>query len=441
MVIKHTFFIKHLLIASFFMLFISSLFAQDTDATKEDLSLEKESASEIVNNGDVSDQLLSNEDKDAIPKEVKNPTDTTKKTKHKKPSYSFTTLENGEVEFKQYLEWEGLFGVLFYELTVKERGSENIVIDRLKLEENHVELTLKPGRYEYKVDAYNMLNHKESSSEWAKINVKQAHKPKINSVRPHIVWIEDEVWNLHVSGKDFAEDCEVLFISDGVLKKTIQLKPEKKTNRSISFHFKNPEAFLGPPYRIKIIDKSGITESSDQFFIKYKRPFSVYFGIGYAPIAPFGDAFYKTHWIKPMYPLAFTGTVGFIFSRQSYGYFGISSNNTFRSINLKEEDVTLKNYAFISTINFVYEWWFHRKFSLYISPGFGFAVNTLKFMYQDGFDESASFVDPVYSIGAGVRMKVHRLLYLDFVLRLEQILNKETKPFMFTPEISFGFRY
>lgn len=435
MVIKHScfFFIRYLLITSFFLFFLSFLFAQDVDATKkDDLPLEEESEVEIVEKEDF---------KDDNSKKVLPPPKDAKKAKHKKPSYSFNTLENGDIEFKQYLEWEGLFGVLFYELTVKEKGSGNVVIDRLRLEENHVELTLKPGIYEYKVDAYNMLSHKESSSEWAKIDVKQAHRPQISSVRPHTVWIEDELWHLQVSGKDFAEDCEVLFVSDGILKKTIKMEPEKKTNNSISFHFKNPESFLGPPYRVKIIDKSGITESSDQFFVKYKRPFSFYCGIGYAPVAPFGDAFYKTHWSHPIYPIAFTGTVGFIFSRQSYGYFGVSSKNTFRSIALKEEGITLKNYVFISTINFVYEWWFHRKFSLYVSPGFGIAVNKLRFMYTDAIDEGISFVDPTYSIGAGVRMKVHRLLYLDIILRLEQILNKETKPFMFAPEISFGFRY
>ena len=51
------------------------------------------------------------------------------------------------------------------------------------------------------------------------------------------------------------------------------------------------------------------------------------------------------------------------------------------------------------------------------------------------------FVDPTYSLGVGLRAKVHRFWYVDAIFRLEQIINKETKPLFFTPEISFGFRY
>ena len=356
-------------------------------------------------------------------------------------NYSFSFKEDGSIEFKQLLQWESLFGVLFYELTVKEKESGKLVIDHLRTEKNSVELTLSPGFYEYQVDAYNMLSQKETSSPWAHIEVKQAHNPKIESLRPATIWIEDDKWNLQVYGNDFTSDCEVAFVSDGIFKKRIYITPEKKTDKYMLFHFKKPETLLGVPYRVWIKDPSGIENISSPFIVKYKRPVSFYIGAGYSPITPFGDAFYKTHWKSPVYPLAFAGTVGFIFSRKSYGYFGFSSKNTFRIIDLKNEDIILKNKVFISTINFVYEWWFIRKLSLCASAGVGMAVNNLKFVYTSIADEGETFVDPTYAISVGLRAKLHRFVYMDVALRFEQLLNNEIKPVFFSPEIAVGFRY
>ena len=208
------------------------------------------------------------------------------------------------------------------------------------------------------------------------------------------------------------------------------------------FNFKKPEDLLGVRYRVWIKDPSGVENISSPFIVKYKRPFVFYTGLGYAPILPFGDAFYKTHWKSPIYPVSFVGTIGFILSRKSYGYFGISSKNTFRTMTLNDDDTVLKNQVFISTLNFVYEWWFIRKLSLYALGGFGFAVNKLQFVYSNiKDDDGITFVDPAYAISLGLRAKLHRFIYMDVAFRFEQILNKETKPVFFTPEIAIGFRY
>lgn len=408
--------------------FSSSLFAQVLSTT----TVVSESESGLLQQEGMDEKAEDNESEALKEKKDK---------KNKKRGYIFNILKNGDVEFKQLLEWKSLFGVLFYELTVREKESGKVVVNKLHTEKNSVQLSLPPGIYEYKVEAYNMLSHKETESAWAKIEVKRAYNPRIESVRPYILWIEDDVWDLQVYGKDFAPDCDVSFVSTGLLKRTVNIVPEQRSDKYFLFHFLQPEMFLGVPYRVKVTDKSGITQLSEQFIVKYKRPVSFYVGLGYAPIVPFGDSFYKTHWKHFMYPISFTGTLGLIFSRQSYGYFGFESKNTFRYIHLKEEETALRNTVFISTVNVVYEWWFIRSLSLYASVGVGFASNGLRFEYDGNVEGDVYFVDPTYSLGVGLRAKVHRFWYVDAIFRLEQIINKETKPLFFTPEISFGFRY
>ncbi len=366
-----------------------------------------------------------------------------KKNQNKnKSNYTFSILENGDLYFTQILEWQNIFGVLYYEVSLREKESGKLILDRRRTSENRTELNLSPGFYEYKIDAYNMLSRLESSSEWANIEVKKAHKPAIDSLKPSTIWIEDEKWVLQVYGKDIVEDAEIAFISDGLIKRTIKIRPDKMSDKYMEFHFKTPEMFLGVPYRLSVKDPSGVESVSGQFFVKYKRPVSFYFGAGYSPVMPVSDSFYKKYWSKPVYPASFNGTIGLIFSRQSYGYFGFSSKNTFRIINLKVDDILLKNRVFTSTFNLVYEWWFIKKrLSLCLSPGFGVALNKLQFVYTDGVNDVASFVDPMYSLNIGLRSKVQRFLYLDVSLRIEQILNKDTKPLFVVPEISFGFRY
>ena len=359
----------------------------------------------------------------------------------KKDNYYFNIFENGEIEAKQLISWKDLFGVLYYEVTVREKDTEAIIIDRLYSEKNTVEVSLKPGSYEYKVDAYNMLSQKEVSSEWADIEVKKAYMPFIKNISPRTIWIEDDFLNLQVSGSGFTSDSKVLFVSDGILKRTIEIEPIEKTNKYISFHFKKPEMFLGNPYRVKIIDKSGLSQTSDQFFVKYRRPMVFYAGIGYAPFSPATDEYYLSRWNHKFYPLAFTGNVGLIFTRKSFGYFGVSSRNTFRFTKLNNDGTYLKNFTFLSTVNLVYEFWFIKKLAFYCSLGAGMAVNRFQFVYTDVSDQGAIFIDPMYNIALGLRAKVHSFIYLDFLIKGEQLLNKQVKPVFILPEISLGFRY
>ena len=62
-------------------------------------------------------------------------------------------------------------------------------------------------------------------------------------------------------------------------------------------------------------------------------------------------------------------------------------------------------------------------------------------MYTDVPDEKVVFADPMYNMALGLRAKVHTFVYLDVLLKLEQLLNKEVKPLFISPEISLGFRY
>lgn len=361
--------------------------------------------------------------------------------KDTKDNYHFKVLETGEIEFKQIITWKALFGALYYELTICEKESNEIVIDKLRTKQNTVEVSLKPGFYKYKVDVYNMLSKKEVSSEWTNIEVKKAYMPHITSVSPNTIWIEDNILNLRVYGSDFAPDSEIIFVSDGLIKKTIVLEPKEKTNKYILFHLKKPEIFLGMPYRVEIKDKSGLSKKSEQFFVKYRRPVIFYVGLGYAPIAPLTDSYYKSHWTNKMYFTSFTGDLGLIFSRQSFGYFGIASKNTFRITNLKRDDVVLKNKIFLSTINLVYEYWMIKKLCIYASTGFGIAINSFKFVYDNIPGEGLTVIDPTYNVSFGIRAKLHTFIYLDAVLSVEQILNKNIKPLFIIPQVSIGFRY
>ncbi|MGP1437516.1 MAG: hypothetical protein ACTTKH_00420 [Treponema sp.] len=359
----------------------------------------------------------------------------------KKDNYYFNILENGDIEFTQLISWENLFGALYYEVTVREKDSKNIVANQLHTDKNSVEVSLKPGFYEYKVDAYNMLSQKEVSSEWTNIEVKKAYMPFIKSVNPRTIWIEDELLNLQVTGNDFMPDSKVVFVSDGIIKKTIEVEPQERTNKYIFFHFKKPEMFLGNPYRVKITDKSGLSQLSEQFFVKYRRSVVFYAGLGYAPITPLTDDYYLTHWNAKFYPASLTGNIGLIFSRQSFGYFGISSRNTFRFTSLDKDGILLKNFSFLSSLNLVYEFWFIKKLAFYFSSGAGIALNNFQFVYSDVSDENVAFVDPMYNVVLGLRAKVHTFIYLDVLLKVEQLLNKQVKPLFIVPEISLGFRY
>ena len=78
-----------------------------------------------------------------------------------------------------------------------------------------------------------------------------------------------------------------------------------------------------------------------------------------------------------------------------------------------------------------------RKCSLFLKAGAGVAWSLF---YTEDSRKYFS-LDPMYTVGLGLRVKPVKYLYIDIGLYLDQLLNTTTKPLGILPEIGIGFRY
>ncbi|MBQ7611548.1 MAG: hypothetical protein IJU92_00540 [Spirochaetaceae bacterium] len=354
--------------------------------------------------------------------------------------YRFEQNKSGMPVFTQVLRWTDSPGVLYYEVTLK-TTSERVIFRNRRTDTAELEIQLEPGAYQYKVFAYNLLGALEQESEWIDVEIKQAHLPVIRSISPSRLYIEDEDFRFEVNGSGFSQDAEIYFQSaSGLIRRNV--KPISITDTKISFNFTNPEIFLGPVYRLIVKDKSGLQDISSDFIVKFRKPVDFYVGATYTPWSPLTDEWYLQLWNKKFYPLGFTGEVGLIFYKSAFGYIGTEFRTTYRKTVLDDSstlvnDMKIDNSTFLFSLNLVYEWWFVRKCSLFLKAGAGVAWSLF---YTEDSRKYFS-LDPMYTVGLGLRVKPVKYLYIDIGLYLDQLLNTTTKPLGILPEIGIGFRY
>lgn len=349
--------------------------------------------------------------------------------------YYFEQTEKEAPVFTQILKWTENKGVLYYKLSLK-TSTGQMIFQNKRVEKNELEVKLKPGKYFYKVYAFNMLEVCEQESEWIEVEIQQAYLPQIKRLSPETLYLEDEKTRLEVIGTGFQPDADIYFISESGLNKRI-IKPSSVTTEKIIFDFENLATFAGTKYFLKVVDKSGLSDTSKEFIVKYRKPVDFYIGVSYTPWAPIYDKWYKSFWNKKMYPLSFTSEMGLIFWKSVFGFFGTEARVTFRKTDLQTDAVKIKNSNVLVSANLLYEYWFVKKVAFTVLAGGGVSLSELK--TEQG--SKAKTFDPMYTIGLGFRIKPIKYIYIDLGVYIDQFFNYTIKPLGIFPEIGIGFRY
>ncbi|MEL3908864.1 MAG: hypothetical protein P1P64_07660 [Treponemataceae bacterium] len=354
--------------------------------------------------------------------------------------YYFEQEQKEYPVFTQILRWTKNEAVLYYELSLK-TSTGQMLFQNKRVEKNELEVKLKPGTYFYKVYAFNMLEVCEEESEWIRVEIKQAHLPEIKRLSPETLYIEDEVSKLTVTGTGFQPDADTYFISENSLIKRV-VKPTSISEEKIVFDFEKPEAFLGAKYFLKVVDKSGLSDTSKEFNVKYRKPIDFYIGLSYTPCSPIYDGWYKEYWDKKMYPLSATGEVGLIFWKSAFGFLGTEARVTFRKTSFQAEALKVKSNNYLVSANLLYEYWFVKKVAFTILAGGGVSATKLTSEHTNsGHISKEKVLDPMYTIGLGFRVKPIKYLYIDIGVYIDQFFNYTVKPLFIFPEIGIGFRY
>ena len=118
--------------------------------------------------------------------------ETSKTEDNAKKSY-FIEEGNEGASLYQHLSWEAVDNILGFEFVLEkqDKSGDWVQIDKKRLKKNSIKVSLKPGKYRYKVAIINLLNQLDSASEYRNFDVRVAYQPEISSLSVNTIYFDD----------------------------------------------------------------------------------------------------------------------------------------------------------------------------------------------------------------------------------------------------------
>ena len=93
----------------------------------------------------------------------------------------------------QHLSWEAVDNILGFEFVLEKQDKSGswVQIDKKKLKKNSLNVSLKPGKYRYKVAIINLLNQLDSASEYRNFDIRVAYQPEVSSLSVNKIYFDD----------------------------------------------------------------------------------------------------------------------------------------------------------------------------------------------------------------------------------------------------------
>lgn len=109
-----------------------------------------------------------------------------------KKSY-FIEEGNKGASLYQHLSWEAIDGILGFEFVLEkqDKSGDWVQIDKKILKKNSINVSLKPGKYRYKVAVINLLNQTEFASEYRNFDVRVAYQPEVLSLSVNKIYFDE----------------------------------------------------------------------------------------------------------------------------------------------------------------------------------------------------------------------------------------------------------
>ncbi len=178
--------------------------------------------------------------------------------------------------FSQTLKWNGDQNVLEYKVEIK--NSKGTTIKTITTESSSVNLSLGPGKYRYKITAYDLLGRESVSTKWTDFEVLRANQPAIEH--------KETLESLQEDGKTLEMDLNVTDVTSDTVAELVNQKSGKKirgklilsgttganagsagseTYKASKVSFENvPEG----NWKLVITNPSGLSTESESFEVK-----------------------------------------------------------------------------------------------------------------------------------------------------------------------------
>jgi hypothetical protein len=186
-------------------------------------------------------------------------------------SFHIERTEEGE-RFIQRLLWDEVEYARRYEVWIEEQNSAGVYTEILResREENFIELSLAPGSYRSRIQAYNILNRPSENSEWTYFRVLPALQPELYSFTQDFPPSPEGVTEIVVQGRNLQEGADWYLVSPESAASPIRPGASLSQEQGARLVF-STESLPPGQYRVYVRNPGGL-ESSLEITVAFPPP-------------------------------------------------------------------------------------------------------------------------------------------------------------------------
>jgi hypothetical protein len=386
----------------------------------------------------------------------------------------FIVRENDGPRFMQRLSWGHDEYVLRYEVVLEEeREGSYVEILRETTEENYLVLSLRPGRFRYAVNVYNLLDKMEYTMDWVYFEVLRALQPKILGFTPGEIFLEtpgkDADTLLTVNGEDLAPGADIMLLPrDGPqglqgLEQGIRPRKQEIDGQTARLSFSGGQLEPGA-YTVYVRNPGGLEDSRGILSVRLREtpepdlpartiPKTVVFGppdinvsLGYAPLMPlYGGLFSPGAFDKPLLPLGVAARISALPLKWRQCSLGLELGGSWNRLEAQTEHYDVAAQLIEAQLSLLYQLWLPNRtmaFNFRLGAGLGI-LGDFYFDYHSGKGDSLN--SQYLSLDAGVSFQwlIKGPFFIEAGADFTQILSSgdSSAPGYLQPVLSAGWKF
>jgi hypothetical protein len=358
--------------------------------------------------------------------------------------YYYVLNDAGEPVFTQVIAWKAQKGALEYEVILESVAADGSAAELLreKTAEDSLTVNLTPGQYRYRIIVYNLLGKPEIEAPWKDFTVIKAEFPKVESLFPFSLYMEEEQFNITVRGGNILPGAEFHMVDQGtgiLIFKAVEL--ERYKNETIELQLPRSTVGYGN-YRVKVVNPGGLFDTTETVLkIRYKKPVDIVLTAGYAPAITLYDDWFTANWSEGFYPVGFTARADFFFLKRRIGFFGVGAVGRFIMLEGGTDEATLTTLYAGMGLNVVYKLLLNNTFHLVFRLGGGAAWSRHGFDYEGSEGPEMASWDPYGTVGVSAQIILKKRWIIEPGVDLFNVFHSSYNAGMLCPYITGGVQF
>jgi hypothetical protein len=373
--------------------------------------------------------------------------------------------------FVQRLSWEHDPLVFRYEVILEEEwDGEYRTVQRKSTQEHSLELSLRPGRYRYAVEVYNLFRRLEYTMDWVYFTVLNALKPEILTFSPEAFFLgARSKRQLTITGRNIAPDALIMLrpLGGSSAEDGQGIRPLNTTFKGDTARLTFDNETLAPgAYDVYVRNPGGLEDSKGIFRVlpgqeseasggqtanaRSRRP-DIIISAGYAPVIPlygslFSDgAFIRPVFTGPIFPLGAAARVGLLPLKRDWGYVGVELNASWFKMEEQTKYYMVAAQDIAAHVGLLYQLWLPKRI-MAINFRLGAGVNLVTDFYFDYGDGREDPLTSLYlSLDAGLSFQWHIKgpFFIDAGVDFTHVLSLDdhSQPGYLRPALSLGWQF